>query len=203
MRRSARGVCRGVLTAVGVLAAGLATPAAAEDPVYTWRTEDGGYAFTDDEKSIPPRYREQARKRESAGIAGYERFTPSDPAAQASYQERLSERLAYLRSLNAELPRRASDPAPATPADRERVTLRTGSRDRGGVDVSVPGDGGDEPITVETMLVRPRGKIVSQNVQVTRRGDRIIAITKPRPREWNVSDVPDEEDLLRRMEPEE
>ena len=35
------------LAGAAALVAGLAAPAAA-DPVYSWRTEDGGYAFTDD-----------------------------------------------------------------------------------------------------------------------------------------------------------
>ena len=52
---------------------------------------------------------------------------------------------------------------------------------------------------VETILVRPKGKSVSQNVQVTRRGNKPIAIVKPRAREWNVSDILDEEELKQQL----
>jgi len=41
--------------------------------------------------------------------------------------------------------------------------------------------------------------MVSQNVQVTRRGGKTIAVVKPRAREWNVSDIIDEEDLKQQL----
>jgi hypothetical protein len=73
------------------------------------------------------------------------------------------------------------------------------------VDLTVPDDaaGTDEPIVVETVRVRREGGAVVQNAQVTKRGGRIISITLPRSREWNVNDWVDEEDLVRALEPEE
>ena len=50
------------LVVAAAFGAALAAPAVA-DPVYSWRTEDGGYAFTDDPKGIPARYRDQAQVR--------------------------------------------------------------------------------------------------------------------------------------------
>jgi len=199
MRRRVGGVWSGVLTLA--LLAGGAGAAAAEGSIYSWRTQDGSYAFTDDAKSIPPRYREQVEVRQNGALADYERFTPSDAAADRRYAERLSERLDYLRSLNASLPRRS--PAGAvnrSGAPRELVTLRSGSSDTSGVDITTPAGGGRAPIVVETVLMREPGKIVTQNVQITRRGDRVIAITKPRSREWNVSDVLDARDLKKEIE---
>ena len=47
---------------------------ASAEEIYTWRTQDGGYAFTDDQKAIPPRYRESVEVRRLEGLEGYERF---------------------------------------------------------------------------------------------------------------------------------
>ena len=58
----------------------------------------------------------------------------------------------------------------------------------------------NEPTIVEQVWMRPSGKMVSQLVEVVRQGDRIIAINKPRSRQWNPSDTVSEEDLLKQME---
>ena len=41
---------------------------AAADTVYSWRTEDGAYAFTDDLQAIPARYRSQVKTRQMTGL---------------------------------------------------------------------------------------------------------------------------------------
>ncbi len=181
-----------------LLAGGLATAG----EIYAWRTPDGGYAFTDDEKAIPPRYRDRAEVRRTGGLEGYQRFTPKDDPATNRYEERLAARLEHLRALNRQAkapssgaPTDSAAPAPARPS--EQITLRTGRRDAPGVDITQSSEG--EPVVVETILIRPKGKSVSQNVQVTRRGGKTIAIVKPRAREWNVSDIIDEEDLERQI----
>ena len=181
-----------------LLTGGLATA----EEIYTWRTQDGGYAFTDDQKAIPPRYRDHVEVRQTEGLEGYRRFTPKDDEAMHRYEERLAARLEHLRALN----RQAKAPTSGAPADsavpepapaREQITLRTGRRDAPGIDITTSTDG--EPIVVEVILMRPKGKSVSQNVQVTRRGNKPIAIVKPRAREWNVSDIIDEEELVQQL----
>jgi hypothetical protein len=179
-----------------LLAGGLA----AAEEIYAWRTQDGGYAFADEEKAVPPRYRDRAEVRRTDGLEGYRRFTPKDDQATHRYEERLAARLEHLRALNGQ----AKAPSPEPPADsaapappREQITLRTGRRDAPGIDITTASDG--EPIVVETILIRPKGKSVSQNAQVTRRGGKAIAIVKPRAREWNVSDIVDEEELEQRL----
>ena len=103
--------------------------------------------------------------------------------------------LEHLRALNARATAGSATAAPAPPS--ERITLRTGRRDAPGIDIVTSSDA--EPIVVETILMRPKGKSVSQNVQVTRRGSKPIAIVKPRAREWNVSDIVDEEELKQQL----
>jgi hypothetical protein len=175
---------------------------AAAEEIYTWRTQDGGYAFTDDEKAIPPRYRDHVEVRRVDGLQGYPRFTPKDDQATQRYEERLAARLEYLRALNRGAKAPASGApahaaAPATAPAGEQITLRTGRRDAAGIDITTSTDG--EPIVVEMILMRPKGKSVSQNVQVTRRGNKPIAIVKPRAREWNVTDIIDEEELTQQL----
>jgi hypothetical protein len=194
------GVWKVLLTAAALAA--LAVPAGAGE-IYSWRTEDGSYAYTDDPKAIPPRYREQATARASRSLAGYGRYTPQDDGATAVYAERLRERVERLRELNHELARRESGRAArgAGAQAPEYVTLRTGRRERG-VDLTLPATRaqGQQPLTVETVFVRLEGSNVIQRVQVTKRGDEVIAITKPRPRNWNVNETVDEAELLEELE---
>ena len=58
---------------------------------------------------------------------------------------------------------------------------------------------GEEPLVIETVKMRLRGSSVTQNVQVVLRGDDIIAIHKPPPGEWSLSDRLDEADVMRRL----
>jgi hypothetical protein len=185
---------------------GLAAAPAAAREVYSWRTEDGGYAFADDEKSVPARYRDQVEVRTTGDLGSYRRYTPQDDGAIDRYASGLAQRLERLRTFNGGGEPPAQPSLSATPAPAPNyITLRTGRRNRGGVDLTVPDDaaGTDEPIVVETVRVRREGGAVVQNAQVTKRGGRIISITLPRSREWNVNDWVDEEDLVRALEPEE
>lgn len=189
MRMQTSGVWSWLPTAALVLGVGLSGTASAE--IYAWRTEDGGYAFTDDAKAIPPRYRDQAEVRPGGSLRSYARFTPRDDAASRDYAQRLSERLAALRDRNAD----PGEEPEAAEAGRESVTLRTGR----GSSVDITSEAGDEPVVIETVFMRRDGSAVVQPVRVTRRGERIIAIEKPRNRQWNINDFHDEADLEREL----
>ncbi len=191
MRMWTSGVWSWLPMAALVAALGLSQTAGSE--IYSSRTQDGGYAFTDDPKAIPARYRDQVKVRPGGGLKGYARFTPKDDAASQSYEERLAQRLEHLRAINAPpAPSQQAASGPAGPS-REKVTLRSGSD---GPSVEITTEEGDEPLVIETVFMRRDGSAVVQPVRVTRRGDRVIAIEKPRNREWNIAtDVWDEEDL--------
>ena len=149
MRMCSRGVWSSFLT-VGALAVSLAAPAAAGE-IYSWRTEDGSYAFADDRDAVPERYREQARARKADSIAAYPRYTATDKAASARYEERLAARLERLRQRNGAKPAAQvlGDPRVVAPAS-DYVTIRTGSRNRGGVDITTPAGGDQLPLETET-----------------------------------------------------
>lgn len=181
------------LAGATVLVAALAAPAAA-GRVYSWRTEDGGYAFTDDPKAIPARYRDQAKLRESARLGDYARYTPADDAAARRYAKQLTQRLARLRAMNAQpvVPRDAVAVDGSGPV--ASLTMQSANGYAPSVEIS-PNTGG-EPIIVETLFTRPAGKMVTRHTQVVRQGDQILSILKPRLREWNVStDIHDESEI--------
>ena len=181
------------LAGATVLLAAFATPAAA-DPVYSWRTEDGGYAFTDDPKGIPARYRDQAKLRESSRLGDYSRYTPSDDKATERYAEQLDRRLARLRAMNAQpvVTREAFAASSAAPATA--LTMQSANNYAPSVEISE--QTGGEPIVVETVFTRPEGKMVTRQTQVVRQGDKILSVMKPRLREWNVTtDIHDESEL--------
>ena len=71
-----------------------------------------------------------------------------------------------------------------------------GSGERAGVGVAVPTDSEEAPLTIETVFVRLEGSNVIQRVQVTRRGERIVAVSQPRTRNWDINDPVDEAELL-------
>ncbi len=186
----------------GALVVGLSTPAFA-GAIYSWRTEDGGYAYTDDPKAIPERYRAQVTTRAASRLQDYERYTANNDAATQRYAERVEERVAAFRARNAEVETVAPQAAPVGRAGApDYITIRTGRRDRGGVDLAVPSvaSPSSEPLTVETVWVRLEGSSVIQPVQVTKRGDEIVAVNKPRARNWNISDPIDDADLLEALQ---
>jgi len=178
--------------AVALLAA-LAAPAAA-GTVYSWRTEDGGYAFTDDPTGIPARYRDQATKRETGSLGDYKRYTPSDDAAVARYAEQLDQRLTHLRAVNGHGGAPGSAAVAGGSGPTTSVTMQSANDYEPSVEISQKTD--DEPTFVDTLFTRPEGKMVTRQVQVVRRGDKIISVLRPRLREWNVnSDIHDESQL--------
>lgn len=152
----------------------LATPALG-GTVYSWRTEEGGVAFTDDEDNVPPRYADRVETRASGTLAGYARYTGEDPGAIARYEERLAARLAHLRALNAARERGA---LPARAAEvRQTVSLRTGGEYAPSLELDAAGEG---PVVMEWVRMKPEGQIATRHNLVVRQGDRTLAVVKGR-----------------------
>jgi hypothetical protein len=195
------------LGAGGVVLA--AAPASAGTKVYHWRTEDGTYAFTDDPKAIPDRYRDQVEVRALGGLDDYERYTPSvssgppgheaagrTPAAAgataAGQGTAESRRIEYLRALNAPAVR-----GRAGGDSTQRISIPTGDGNSPVIDVPVDGD--QEPVVIEQVRTRPAGSMVTRTDLVVRQGDRLLTIVKPQANETNTtSDIVDEGELLSR-----
>ena len=182
------------LARAAALVAALAAPAAA-DPVYSWRTEDGGYAFTDDPKGVPARYRDQAQAREAGRLHDYKRYTPADGAASQRYAEQLTRRLEHLRAVNDD--RVVSNDERGVRGSQPRSAITMQSENDFAPSVEFTENTGGEPIVVDTLFTRPEGKTVTRQTTVVRQGDKILSVVRPRLREWNIStDVHDESELL-------
>jgi hypothetical protein len=163
------------------LAALVAAPALAGQ-IYSWRTEDGTTAFTDDPKAIPERYRDRVDVRESAGIDEYARYT-SARGGESAYADRLSQRLDHLRALNAHFD--ATAPRPAAAA-QPSVAINTG-----GLTIGVPAESSaDGPVVVESVRFRHRDEQATRHNTVISQGGRVLTVIKGDPHIGPVNQAP-------------
>jgi hypothetical protein len=178
-----------------LLIGGLAVPALAE--TYSWRTEDGVYAYTDDPQHIPARYVEQARLVPLRSLQSYERFTPQDPVATNHYANRLSDRLQYLRGINSAAQPAAAVPTAAGAPAQSTISFSTGGANDPRIELPV-GQTGDTPIVVDPILAKRKGDFRTRRVTLVKQGDQIIAVLKGSPHVFNPAlDIEDEDDLER------
>lgn len=164
--------------------------------LYSWRTDDGVYAYTDDPKAVPARYADEVQVVPSAGLSGYERFTQQDGAAANHYAERMAKRLDYLRQVNttpAPAPRGyAPGPARATTT----ISVATGNEQAPRLDITTPTGAGQAPLVLEPVITKPDGWVVTRRTTLVKQGGQTIAVLKGAKRETNPStDFLDEDDL--------
>ncbi len=161
--------------------------------IYSWRTDDGGYAFTDDPSTIPARYRDEAQFRRVHGLTDYEKHTAQVKGTNQSYAQALEERRESLRKLNAE-PSGASRGAAAGGVPTT-VALRVGGGNPPTIQVSAGTTGG--PVVIENRYTRPAGGIVTRESTIVTQDGRIVAVVLPRPKETDPTEILDESQLLR------
>ena len=154
--------------------------------VYSWVTEDGTYAFTDDPKRIPAMNREEAAARPMGDLKRYARYTVD--RTDKSYTDRLWQRQTELRDrAEAELPAVAAAPAGAgggagfnysvpfiaggSPGGHRAAQMQLGLGALGA-------NGSDEPITVERVRMRPNVGQATRHWVFVKQGDRVIAVIK-------------------------
>ncbi len=182
-------VMLGALVAIPIWSAS----SAAAGNVYSWRTEDGGYAFTDDRAAIPARYRDQAVTRRVDGLSGYEKHTEQVKGTNQSYAQALEERLAHLRELNAE----PSDTSRGTAAGGvpTAISLQVGGGDTPNIQVSSGTTGG--PVVIENRFTRPAGGMVTRTSTIVTQDGRTLVVVLPRSKETDPTEILDESQLLR------
>jgi hypothetical protein len=168
------------------LVAGLAGPAFAGN-VYSWVTEDGTYAFTDDSKRIPAKHRAEARKRTMGKLTRYERYTKVSSDSRAPYAERIRERRSELREMATTTPVGAVLGATRSQGSGlvYSIPVSGGGGGRGGgrgASIQVPiGDQASadlQPTTIESIRVKPRHNMASRHWTVVKKGDRIVTVIK-------------------------
>ena len=169
-----------------LLVAGLAGPAFAGN-VYSWVTEEGTYAFTDDSKRIPAKHRTEARKRTMGKLTRYERFTEVSSDIKEPYADRIRERQVALREMAAAAPMGAVVGADPSYASGLVYSIpggggngrRGGSR---GVSIQMPvgmGASADSgPTQIESIRVKPRRNMATRHWTVVKQGDRIVSVIK-------------------------
>ncbi len=179
----------GTLRALQVAAAAvltgclLSTPALAGKTVYHWVTEDGTYVFTDDQKTIPKRYRDRVEVRTLKPLRDYARFTPVQTPRVAVAPEPSA----------APAPSAVVVAAGVASAVGPTVSMRTGDDYSPILDVS-PGTS-PEPVVVEKRRFRPEDSVATRTNTIVRQGDRVLTIIKPRLRNSNVTEFGDEDDF--------
>lgn len=166
------------------LFAGLAGPAFAGN-VYSWVTEDGTYAFTDDPKRIPAKHRAEAEARPMGDLKRYARY--SVDRTGKTYTDRLWQRQTELRERAvAEAPAVSAAPTTGTGSGLTFSMPFYGGGSSGGQRASQMQLGmgalgaadGDEPITVESIRMRPTAGEATRHWTFVKQGDRVIAVIK-------------------------
>jgi hypothetical protein len=168
------------------LVVGLAGPAFAGN-VYSWVTEDGTYAFTDDSKRIPAKHRAEARKRPMGKLTRYERFTEVSSDTKEPYAERIRERRSALREMAATAPLGAvvGGLQSQGPGVVYSVPVSGGGSGRGGgrgasIQVPVGERASARPglTTIESIRVKPRRNMATRHWTVIRTDGRIVTVIK-------------------------
>lgn len=181
------------------LVAGLTGPAFAGN-VYSWVTEDGTYAFTDDSKRIPAKHRAEARKRTMGKLTRYERFTEVSSESKAPYAERIRARRLELREMAASALQGAAVGAVQSQSSGLVYTIPGGGgngRRGGSRGVSMLFSVGDqasadsELTTIESIRVKPSHSLASRHWTIVKRGDRIVTVIKGEPRQRSLRSTPE------------
>jgi len=169
----------GQILAVGAVLAVFAAGPAFAGSVYSWVTEEGTYAFTDDAKRIPAKYKAEAKRRNVGKLSGYEQLTRSEIDSDGAYGDRLGARLDGLRGQNQPAPMRGHVRQHRGGRDATYFGVRTGSRTA--LQFPVEGRmGGDQPIVVDKIRSKRAGGNTTRHLTVVKQGDRVISVVAPR-----------------------
>ena len=193
------------------LSGALAAPAAA-GVAWTWTTQDGSKAYTDDRERIPERYRASAKRIETGSLTSYDHLSPSqvtDPIEQrvAELQAR-AERLREMADRAAT--EQAAERGYVVPGDglgHAAVGIPSATYEAtvtvDGSTFRVPAQRGEGPLVVEEKRVIPRGKSRKQPATIVRQGDDVLMIVYgSESAERNLSDTLREDELIKRSDDE-
>ncbi len=151
--------------------------------LYSWKTDDGTFAYTDDKKRVPARYKAAAEKSKLESMQSYARYTPGPDIGEQAYAERVVERLEVLRGLShAAVVSSGGEAEPVRPTPYVKLELGGNGDSTGQIEIPL-GAGLDdaEPIVVEHVRMRPgAGQNASRHFRVVKQGDRVLAVIKDR-----------------------
>jgi Domain of unknown function (DUF4124) len=188
-----------LLSGAGLLVG--ASASAESGALHRWVTADGTVSYTDDAKRVPEKYRDSAETIERGMLTDYGRYTTTDSAAHQASAEQLAKRLEALRAANGMDEAARDDVAdadehasPTTSVARTRRDVYRREYRRGdgtkyhryyegapSTIPSLPVDPNDpSPVITEERHMLWPGRTATETVTVTRQGDRILSIYRPR-----------------------
>ena len=174
----------GSLLVGALLVASLAGPAFAGN-VYSWVTEDGTFAYTDDSKRIPAKHRSEAKKRSMGKLTRYERYTEISSDQSEPYEDRLLARRDSLREITVAAPQGAvagaAAPQGMTTSYTVAVTGGSTRSGRNGISLDVPLDSqadADEPTVIESRRMKPSDSLATRHWTLIKKGDRVVSVIK-------------------------
>jgi len=177
--------------AIAALTLGAVAIPATAGTLYQWRTEEGSLAFADSIKKVPTRYQAEMTTRKMASLSSYDRFTPVDSAVNTRYEDELKARLEVLRARNARIA--SATPRPSVQQAPNSILFRTGSESSPSIQITP--ERGNGPIVMEKVQTRARDGLVTRHSWLVKQGGEVIAVTIPRSRVSNPSEVLIEESL--------
>jgi hypothetical protein len=189
----------GRLLAGTLLVTATAAGSATAGNVYSWVTEEGTYAFTDDSKRIPAKHRNDAQRRPMGELARYERFTEVSTDQDKTYAERIVERRDALRTTSVATPRVVTtDPAQSTAGIGYTLPAGGGSRGArstasvwlplGATGASSTAAAADEgaPTVIESKRMRSPGRLATRHWTFITKGDEVVTVIKGEHRDRNL-----------------
>lgn len=154
------------------------------DTVYKWTTEDGVVSYTDDQKHIPSRYRDQVETRPMQRLDGYDRYTPL--GRQPGMPETAPAHVAAARGSETIV----------VEGGGSGMSVMTGGTRYGQGGMIVPIDAAptttasSEPVVIENRRVKRSDSMATSHETVVRQGDRIISIDRNEPSQRETGMVP-------------
>ena len=146
--------------------------------LYSWKTEDGTFAYTNEKKRIPAKYKGEAKKSQFKSMESYARFTPGPKMDDTAYGDRIVQRLEVYHATDGEA---AIAGAGSHIGPQAYVKLELGD-DGNAIEIPVDqASGGAGAIVVEHVRVKPgAGHSTSRHFRVVKQGDRVLAVIKDR-----------------------
>jgi len=169
------------------LVAGFASAASAGN-VYSWVTEDGTHAFTDDAKRVPAKHKQEAKRRPLGELTRYSRYTEVSAEKGKPYVERIHERQAAYREVGTVAPQGAVVGAMASEGQGPGIgyTVPVSGGGNGGrgaasnlwVPVKGSDNAGPDVTTIESKRMKPENSMATRHWTIIKEGDRVTTVIK-------------------------
>jgi hypothetical protein len=150
--------------------------------LYSWKTDDGTFAYTNEKQRVPVKYKKRAKSSKFKSMESYARFTPGPKSESKDYTDRIVERLEVLRASHDAAVSSGGGAQAGQPSFVRLGLGRSGGGDGSMTNIEIPvGAGMDdsEPVIVEYVRMKPgKGHSTTRHFRIVRQGDRVLAVIK-------------------------